>query len=67
MPTKTEQIGFRLPAGLKKELQDVAAREGRTLSQICEMFVMGGLEAYSKKGPQYFQHLLSRPKNESSD
>ena len=67
MPTKNEQIGFRLSAGLKKELKEVATREGRTLSQICEMFVAGGLEAYSKEGAKYFQRLLYRPKKESSD
>jgi predicted DNA-binding protein len=48
MQTKNEQIGFRLPANLKKELQDVAKREGRTPSQVCELFVPGGLEGYRK-------------------
>jgi predicted DNA-binding protein len=66
MLTKNEQIGFRLPAGMKKELQEVAKREGRTLSQICEMFITGGLEAYSKEGAKYFQRLLSRPTKEHS-
>jgi predicted DNA-binding protein len=67
MPPKNEQIGFRLPAALKKELQEVATREGRTLSKICEMFVTGGLEAYSKEGAKYFQRLLSRPKKGPSE
>jgi hypothetical protein len=67
MQTKNEQIGFRLPAVLKKELQDVAKREGRTLSQICEMFVAGGLDAYRKEGAKYIQRLLSRQKKEPSD
>jgi len=66
MPTKTEQIGFRLPADLKKQLREVAIREGRTLSQVCEMFVTGGLEVYSHEGARYFQRLLSRPKKENS-
>jgi predicted DNA-binding protein len=67
MQNKNEQIGFRLPSDLKKELQHVAKREGRTLSQICEMFVAGGLEAYSKEGPTYIQRLLSRQKKEPSE
>jgi hypothetical protein len=62
MQTKNKQIGFRLPANLKKELQEVAIREGRTLSQICEIFVSGGLEAYGKEGPEYLQSLVSRQK-----
>ena len=62
MRTKNEQIGFRLPANLKRELHEVAKREGRTLSQICELFVTGGLEAYRKEGGKYVQRLLSREK-----
>lgn len=64
MHTKNQQIGFRVPAGLKKELQEVARREGRTLSQICEMFVVGALEAYQREGPKYVQRLLSRLEKE---
>ena len=60
MGTKNEQIGFRLPASLKRDLQQVAKREGRTLSQICEILVAGGLEAYKKEGAKYLQRLLSR-------
>ena len=64
MHTKNDQIGFRVPAGLKKELRDVARREGRTLSQVCEMFVVGALEAYRREGSKYLQRLLSRQKKE---
>ena len=60
MGTKNEQIGFRLPASLKRDLHQVARREGRTLSQICEILVAGGLEAYKKEGAKYLQRLLSR-------
>jgi hypothetical protein len=65
MRTKDEQIGFRLPANLKKELHDLAKREGRTLSQICEIFVSGGLEEYRKNGSKYVQRLLSNQKKQS--
>jgi hypothetical protein len=67
MWSKNEQIGFRLPAALKKELQEVARREGRTLSQLCEMFLAGGLEAYRKEGAKYLQRLLSRHRKEASE
>ena len=65
MLSKNEQIGFRLPAALKKELQEVARREGRTLSQVCEIFLSGGLDTYKKEGAKYFQRLLSRQKKET--
>jgi hypothetical protein len=64
MRSKDEQIGFRLPADLKKELHNLAKREGRTLSQICEIFVSGGLDSYRREGPKYLQRLLSRQKKE---
>jgi hypothetical protein len=67
MRTKNEQIGFRLAANLKSELHDVAKREGRTLSQVCEIFVSGGLEAYRREGSKYLQRLLSRQKKENSE
>ena len=67
MRTKNEQIGFRVSASLKRELQEVARREGRTLSQICEIFVAGGLNGYKKEGPKYLQRFLSRQKKEPSE
>jgi hypothetical protein len=64
---KDEQIGFRLPANLKKELHILARHEGRSLSQICEILVSGGLEAYRREGPKYLQRLLSRQKKDPSE
>ena len=66
MQTKNEQVGFRISADLKRELQAVARREGRTLSQLCEILLVGGLETYKKQGSKYLQHLLSHYKQESS-
>lgn len=67
MRTKDEQIGFRLPADLKRDLDNLARREGRTLSQICEIFVSGGLDAYRREGPKYLQRLLSRQEKKVSE
>jgi hypothetical protein len=66
MLTKNEQLGFRVSADLKKELQAVAKREGRTLSQLCEILLAGGLETYKKEGSKYVQRMLSHYKKESS-
>ena len=67
MRAKDEQIGFRLSANLKRELHSLAKREGRTLSQICEILVSGGLEAYRKEGSKYIQRLVSRQAKEPSE
>jgi hypothetical protein len=66
MRTKNEQIGFRLPLSLKRDLSEVANREGRTLSQMCEIFVSLGLEAYNKEGHRYLAKFLSRQKKTSA-
>jgi hypothetical protein len=62
MRTKTQQIGFRVSSKLKLELNQVAKSEGRTLSQICEIFVAGGLEAYRNEGPSYLHRLVAGQK-----
>jgi hypothetical protein len=63
--TRIEQIGFRLPLSLKRELSEVANQEGRTLSQMCEIFVSLGLEAYQKDGHRYIEKFLARQKKTS--
>ena len=57
-------IAFRLNPDLKKQLEEIAAAEERSISQICEMLLRKGVEGYKKKGPQYLQRFLSRQKNE---
>jgi len=67
MTTKNDHIGFRLPMNLKKELHEIAKSEGRTLSQVCEIFVYGGLETYKKEGSRYLQRLLNQQKKPRVD
>jgi predicted DNA-binding protein len=64
---KDAPIAFRIPAELKKRLQEVAKREARSLSQICEMLLRLGVEGYEKEGPKYLQRFLSRQKREPSE
>jgi hypothetical protein len=66
MRIKDQQIGFRLAADLKKELDEVARREGRSLSQICEIFVWGGLEVYRREGSKYIQGLVAHLNKEAT-
>jgi hypothetical protein len=46
------------------ELEKVALSEGRSLAQICEVFLAGGLEIYRKEGSKYLQRFLARQKKE---
>ncbi len=64
--TKDTRLTFRVQSGLKKNLEVIAAREGRSVAQICEAFLKAGSEGYKKKGPKYLQRFLSRQKKESA-
>lgn len=62
---KDTQFTFRIPAELKKELQGIAAREGRSVAQICEAFLKAGSEGYKKGGAKFLHRFLGRPKSTS--
>ncbi len=62
--TKNERIGVRLPAEMKRILSQIARKEERSLAQICEIFLRGGIASYRKEGPKYLKHFLSRQKKE---
>jgi hypothetical protein len=64
---KDTALSFRLPRRLKTDLEKVALSEGRSLSQVCEALLVGGLEVYRKEGAKYLQRLLSRHRNEASE
>jgi hypothetical protein len=57
--SKDERIGFRVSAEIKKVLSEIAEKEGRSLAQICEIFLRGGLDAYKKEGTKYIQRILA--------
>ena len=61
---KDAALSFRIPRRLKTELEKVALSEGRSLSQVCEAILAGGLETYKKAGSKYLQRFLSRQKKE---
>jgi hypothetical protein len=63
---KDTALSFRIPGHLKIELERVALNEGRSLAQVCEALLSGGLEIYKKDGPKYLQRLISRQKKEDS-
>ena len=65
--TKEDRIGFRVPAELKRTLSQIAKNEGRSLAQVCEIFLRGGVSLYKEEGSKYLQRLLSRKKKESPE
>jgi hypothetical protein len=64
---KDTALSFRVPRKLKTDLEKVALNEGRSLSQVCEALLAGGLDVYKKEGPSYLQRLLSYQKRIASE
>jgi hypothetical protein len=64
---KDMRFTFRIGSDLKKDLELIAARESRSVAQICDAFLKAGSETYKKRGSKYLQHLLARPKKDSSE
>jgi len=64
---KDTRFTLRIRSDLKKELESIAAREGRSVAQVCEAFLKAGSESYKKKGSGFVQRFLaespSRPKD----
>lgn len=64
---KDTALSFRIPRRLKADLEKVALSEGRSLSQVCEALLAGGLDVYKKEGPKYLQRLLSHQNRDASE
>jgi hypothetical protein len=61
-PSKNAPLAFRISVDLKRELQQIAKREQRSTSQVCEILLMIGTELYAKEGPKFLQRFLERQK-----
>ena len=61
---KDAPLAFRIPAELKQCLQQIADREARSMSQICEILLRIGAEQYKKDGARFLQRYLDRRKTE---
>jgi hypothetical protein len=62
MTAKDERIGFRVASEIKVALLQIAKKEGRSLAQVCELLLRGGIREYENEGPKYLQRLVPRPK-----
>jgi hypothetical protein len=60
-------LGVRVDPELRKTLEDIGNAEERSVSQICEMLLKRGVEAYHREGRKYLQHSASRQKRESPE
>ena len=54
------RLTFRVRSELKKQLEKIAAQEGRRVAQVCEAFVKAGIQLYDKDGPDYLRALVRR-------
>jgi len=59
---KNAPLAFRIPDELKKRLQQIAIREARSISQICEILLTIGTEAYGREGSKYLHRYLGHSK-----
>jgi hypothetical protein len=64
---KTEFLALRVAPELKRELQRIADDEQRAMSQVCEMVLYEGVEAYKKEGPKFIQRLVAKQKARGKD
>ena len=62
MTAKDERIGFRVASEVKGALLQIAKKEGRSLAQVCELLLRGGIHEYEREGSRYVQRLVARPK-----
>lgn len=60
---KVGALSFRVARKLKLDLGKIAAKEGRSLSQVSEALLNGGVEAYEREGSKYLQRFLSRKRS----
>jgi hypothetical protein len=59
---KDTRLSFRVGSDLKETLENVAAIEGRSVAQVCEVFLKAGSEAYKKEGTGLLQRFLGQGK-----
>jgi hypothetical protein len=57
---KDARLTFRVRSDLKKDVEGIANREGHSVAQICEAFLLAGSEAYKKQGSKFVKRMLAR-------
>ena len=62
MAAKKDFLAFRVSPALKSQIQEIADSEVRSISQVCELLLSEGVEAYKKEGPKFMQRLVAKQK-----
>jgi len=60
---KDKRFTFRIRSDLKRDLEIIAAREGRSVAQVCDAFLQAGSETYKKEGTVFLQRFLTRQRS----
>ena len=58
---------FRVDATLRRDIKRIADEEQRTITQVCEMLLYEGVEAYKQEGPRLIQRLVAKQKSRAKD
>lgn len=59
---RTGFLVFRVDPALRRDIQRIADEEQRTITQVCEMLLNEGVEAYKKEGNKFIQRLVAKQK-----
>jgi hypothetical protein len=59
--TKKGFLAFRVSPDLKREIQEIANSEARSISQVCELLLVEGIQEYRKEG-KLMQRLIAKQK-----
>lgn len=65
VPTNKNFLAFRVSSELKNEILEIANSEARSISQVCELLLAEGVEAYKKEGAKFIQRLVAKQKGRS--
>jgi hypothetical protein len=65
--TKKNFLAFRVSPDLKNDIQGIANSEARSISQVCELLLSEGVQAYKKEGPKFMQRSVARQKSRGKE
>lgn len=60
-------LGIRIDPDLKTVLEEIGEAETRSVSQICELILKKGVDAYQKEGPKYFKRSALHHKKQGNE
>jgi antitoxin component of RelBE/YafQ-DinJ toxin-antitoxin module len=62
MARKDTLLSIRVHSALKQELEDIAKKEGRTVSQVCDLLLRVGVQKYGREGTKLFRAVFADKK-----